>query len=217
MTRRPRTDALRRRPPRVEPRGRILIVCEGAVTEPGYFGGLRQDLRAAPVTIVINNESGVPKTLVERAVELKKDAEIRAKRERDPYLRYDQVWCVFDVDAHPNLPEALQQAKANHIHIALSNPCFELWVLLHFQDQRAHLERAAAAHACRRHLPRYEKAIPYEALRSRYAEALQRARDLAAWQKTRGNTGANPSTDVYLLTEVLQALGKKRLLDAHRR
>ena len=216
MSRRSRSDALRRRPARVEPRERILIVCEGEVTEPGYFRGLKHDLRAAPVTIEINDQSGVPKTLVERAVELKKAAEARAKRERNAYLRYDQVWCVFDVDAHPNLPEALQQAKANGIRIALSNPCFELWILLHFQDQRAHLERKAAAHACRKHLPRYRKGVAYDALKDRYAEALQRARDLADWQEKRGNGGANPSTGVYLLTEVLQVLGKKRALAAHR-
>jgi hypothetical protein len=216
MSRRSRSDVIRRRPARVEPRDRILIVCEGEVTEPGYFRGLKHDLRAAPVTIEINDRSGVPKTLVERAVELKKAAEARAKRERNAYLRYDQVWCVFDVDAHPNLPEARQQAKAHGIRIALSNPCFELWILLHFQEQRAHLERGAAAHACRQHLPRYRKAVPYDALKDRYAEALKRAVDLAGWQKSRGNAGANPSTDVHLLTELLRTLGKKHALAAHR-
>jgi hypothetical protein len=50
----------------------------------------------------------------------------------------DEVWCVFDVDEHPKLAEARDQANANGIQLAVSNPCFELWLLLHFQEHRAH-------------------------------------------------------------------------------
>jgi hypothetical protein len=30
------------------------------------------------------------------------------------------VWCVFDVDIHPNLPEAKQQARDNGLSLAIS-------------------------------------------------------------------------------------------------
>ena len=70
---------------------------------------------------------GEPKALVQRAVEKKKDAERLARSQKDSNLRYDQVWCVFDIDEHRLIPEAKQQAVANGIELAISNPCFELW------------------------------------------------------------------------------------------
>jgi hypothetical protein len=44
----------------------------------------------------------------------------------------DEFWCVFDVEwprNHPGLLEAVQQAQANGIYLAISNPCFELWLM----------------------------------------------------------------------------------------
>ena len=58
-------DSLRRRQPSRDPLPRILIVCEGTRTEPGYFHQLRHVER-----ILIKLEispGGVPITLVKRA------------------------------------------------------------------------------------------------------------------------------------------------------
>jgi hypothetical protein len=125
--------SLRRRPARFDPRPRILILCEGKVTEPSYFRDFQHQEKNRLVDVVIDDEGGVPKTLVERAVARRKEAEREARLQKDKYLRYDEVWCVFDIDSHPNLPDARQQARANGIELAISNPCFELWLLLHFQ------------------------------------------------------------------------------------
>ena len=52
----------------------------------------------------------------------------------------DQFWVVTDVDhwANPNhvknLVEVLRESKQGEISVALSNPCFDLWLLLHFVD-----------------------------------------------------------------------------------
>src|ERR1035438_2177974 len=139
VSKRDQRDTLRRRRAFRPPLPRFLIVCEGTQTEPGYFQETRHlersliDLEMSP--------GGEPKALVERAVEKKKSAERLARSQRDSNLRYDQVWCVFDIDEHRLIPEAKQQAGANGIELAISNPCFELWALLHFRDQRAHIER----------------------------------------------------------------------------
>src|SRR5579863_6447941 len=128
---------LRRRPPKLQPRTRVLVLCEGEVTEPKYFQAFRHEHRSRLVEVELVSDCGVPKTLVEYAVERKKQAFREAKRYSDPFLKYDEIWCVFDVDAHPHLNEAKNQARDNGLNLAISNPCFELWVLLHFQDQRA--------------------------------------------------------------------------------
>jgi len=59
----------------------------------------------------------------------------------------DEFWCVFDVEwplNHPSLKEAIERARKNDIRLAVSNPCFELWLILHFQDQRAWLDNDEA-------------------------------------------------------------------------
>jgi RloB-like protein len=122
-------DDLQRRRPRRQPKPRFLIVCEGTVTEPRYFKDVQHtersviDLRIEP--------GGKPKTLVERATGLKREANGKARKLKDDNQKYEEVWCVFDIDEHPLIREAKDQAKANRIELAISNPCFELWALLH--------------------------------------------------------------------------------------
>ncbi len=203
---------LRRRKPTLDPRPRVLVVCEGEKTEPTYFDGLAHEEEVRLLQVEIVKSGGVPKTVVERAVAMKRAARAEAKRQRDANLDYDEVWCVFDVDDHPHLREALDQAKANSIEIALSNPCFELWIVLHFQDQRAHIERKKLQHLCRGYMPRYIKVAAYADLKHLYETAVARARALAKWQEEQDRVAANPSTGVYLLTERLRGLGRAVLL-----
>lgn len=149
-----------------------MVVCEGEKTEPFYFRALIREEALRLVEVVIDDRSGVPKTLVERSIQLTRDAARDAKREGDDFLRYDDVWCVFDVDSHPNLPGAKQQARDNGVHLAISNPCFELWLLLHFQDHTAFIDRKKLRRACCEKMPGYKKEAPYEVLRGTYEKAV---------------------------------------------
>jgi hypothetical protein len=198
-----RRESLKRRSPFRKVLPRILIVCEGTKTEPGYFEDFRQRYRR--VVELELSPGGVPKTLVERAAEMKKDADARAGKDENE--RYDEVWCVFDIDDHPKIDDAKQQARDNGIKLAISNPCFELWVLLHFQEQSAHISRAKLRAECRKHLPRYEKDLPTEKLNPHYDNAATRARKLDAWQQQQDRQGANPSAGVYKLTEAIRGFG----------
>jgi hypothetical protein len=108
-----RRDSLKRRPAFRSPQARFLIVCEGTRTEPGYFEQKRH-LDRSLVKLVLS-PGGTPKTLVERAVDLKRAARREAKSKKDQNLDYDEVWCVFDIDEHPFLPDAKQQARDNQI------------------------------------------------------------------------------------------------------
>lgn len=202
-----KNDSLRRRRGFREPRARFLIVCEGKVTEPLYFKEIGRIERGIVELEIV--PGGVPKAVVERAVQMKKESEREAKRRRDQNLRYDCVWCVFDVDNHPLVPEAKEQAQANAIDVAISNPCFELWFLLHFQEQTAHIERGRVQHLCRGHMPGYEKVPPCDALMPHLSEAIERAIRLENWQESRFNAGENPSTGVYRLIQRIQAKSRQ--------
>ena len=195
-------NSLRRRPSSREPLARFLIVCEGEVTEPIYFKDLRHAERGIIKLEIV--PGGDPKTVVQRAVEMKKESEREARRRQDANLRYDSVWCVFDIDEHPFVPEAKHLAQANAINIAVSNPCFELWFLLHFQDQSAHIEGHTVQHLCRQHMPGYQKTPPCDLLRPHQVEATERAIQLENWQESRENAGGNPSTGVHRLIQQIQ-------------
>lgn len=209
-----RKERLRRRPPKRLPRRRLLIVCEGKITEPKYFAEFKREHRTQLVDIEITPDCGVPKSLVESAVERKKSAERLSRKEGDPFLKYGETWCVFDIDAHPNLAEARIQARDNGLKLAVSNPCFELWILLHFQDHRSHQERDWMQNACRRHLPNFVKEVDYEKIRQNYTEAVRRAKLLLEWQTQQGRENGNPSTSVHLLTETIVELGQENFLKA---
>jgi len=203
----PRRDRHRRparRPPFREPKPIILIVCEGKNTEPQYFDGFKRNCRNPRVEILIAREHGVPKTLVETAKEYKSMAEADAKRKRDENLAYDSVWCVFDVDEHPHIPDARQMARDNDIELAISNPCFELWLLLHFRESPGMQHRHKLREILVRHVPGYDKEVDYAIYSDGYPQAVKRATRLATTAAGAGEPGRNPSTDVYKLTEIIR-------------
>lgn len=197
-----RNDSLRRRKSFRKPRARFLIVCEGMVTEPHYFRETRRTERGIIDLEIV--PAGVPRSVVIRAVQMKKEAEREATRKKDQNLRYDHIWCVFDVDEHPFVAEAKDQAQANGIDVAVSNPCFELWFLLHFQDQTAHIDRNTVQRLCRKYMPGYEKTPPCDTLMPSQSIAIERAIKLEAWQVSRLNPGGNPSTGVYRLIQQIR-------------
>jgi RloB-like protein len=210
-----RRDDLRRRKPIREPRPRVLVCCEGEVTEPSYFKGLKRKGQNNLLDVEVRPGGSNPKTLVDFAAGRKKDTENQARRQRDDNLRYDEIWCVFDVDTHDHIPDAKQKAAANHIDLAISNPCFELWLLLHFQEQHAHIERRGVQSACRQHMPGYDKEVPFDEIFPRYQDGVKRAQALEHWQETRGCAGENPSTGVHRLTERIMELGREQQIKQH--
>lgn len=175
------------------------------MTEPRYFKNLQSELRTSLVEVEVEGHGAGPKTLVERASLRKSQSDRYARKERDAFLAYDEIWCVFDVDEHAKLADARQQARDNGIELAVSNPCFELWALLHFQSQTAYLERQAARSRLKTHLPGYDKDLPFERLRAGHGEAVRRAAHLENRCAERGCPGDNPSTDVHRLTERIRS------------
>jgi hypothetical protein len=80
----------------------------------------------------------------------------------DTHLEQDEYWAVFDVDrqASPQnirgLTEAMQNANNRGQRLAGSNPCFELWLLLHVSADVSGIPSATddrhAAHLCAQRL-----------------------------------------------------------------
>ena len=193
--RRPRRPKTRRK--------RFLVYCEGRETEPSYLRGLIQFLRSPLIEIEIGEEQRDPKGLVELAKATRDQAKRAAKREKDDSLLYDEVWCVFDVDRHTRLPDAVQQAAACSIDLAISNPCFELWILIHFRDQWAYISGGEAQSGVRRIIRSYEKKVDYTWITGKGAAAIGRAMAMDRRAKESGGKLVNPTTGMWrLVTEL---------------
>ena len=183
----------------------ILVVTEGRVTEPEYLRGFARASQNPRVRIEIVGGVGAPRTIVEAARELKKAADKRARVENDENLRYDEVWCVFDVDQHPNLQDAKQMARDNGLRLAVSNPCIELWLWLHFADQPGARHRHELQKMIRQHIANYEKQVDYADYAAGYEDARERAKRLDASAPADGEEGRNPTTGVWRLTESIRS------------
>jgi hypothetical protein len=186
-----------------ERKRRFLLYCEGEKTEPSYFDGLVRFIRSSLIQVVIGDRQADPKGLVELAMAHRERARRAASRQRDDSLIFDEVWCVFDVDQHTRLQDAIQKAAAASIDLAISNPCFELWILIHFREQWAFITGAAAQSAVRQFIPGYSKQIDYSRLESKGALAITRAQKMALRAEEAGNRVGNPSTGVWLLVSKL--------------
>jgi hypothetical protein len=191
----------RRRPysPR-QRKKRFLLYCEGEVTERDYFQGFSRFLRSPLIEVKVAPEwRKDPKRLVELAKEARSAADREARLARDDSLRYDEVWCVFDCDEHARLKPAIDQATALELGLAVSNPCFDLWLLLHFQDQHAAITTKKAGDAVRGHVPRYVKHMDFARLGGRGSDAVKRAQQLDAICQRKDERYGNPTTGVWQL------------------
>ncbi len=182
-------------------RKELLVFVEGHVTEEGYLLFWRR--RARRHTLVeIHEFHGTPMSLVEKALEVKAEEERQEKRGRG--RAHDEFWCVFDVDEHPRLEQASELAAASDINLAISNPCIELWFLLHFADQTAYIDRRAAQREAKAHL-KCGKDLDDRALDSlaeNFALARERAQRLD--EKHRGDgtpAPGNPSSGAWQVVD----------------
>jgi hypothetical protein len=194
---------------RLPPKPLVLIVCEGKKTEPEYFNEIRIKKRISKdrIKIITSKECGGtdPKTIVVCAKEKRKEL---AKIEG---LIYDEVWCVFDHDDHDKLKEAIDQAKGNKFNTAFSNPCFELWCLLHFEMRTAFISRdELSKKICSDNcLPHYDKGIKkwFDILYANLPDATTRAISLRKFHRDNLNAeNINPSTNVDELVSIINNL-----------
>jgi hypothetical protein len=199
--------SLRRRVAVRPPKRTVAIFCEGHRTEPEYFLALKRDprvreLAAVELRVEASNHKSSPMSLVRRAV---------AARERNTREEgeIDSFWCIFDVEwptNHPDLHRALTTASANNVEVAVSNPCFELWLLLHFTDQNAWVDTDRACKLRKRADQSSGKEIVDGPIYMRRRnEAISRAAALESRHQANGTAFPhnNPSSGVHRLVATL--------------
>lgn len=116
-----------------------LIACEGECTEPYYIRGLvkhqktSQKIAAGTRVMIVPHEHSDPFGVLQDLLNVP-NREI-----------YDELWIVIDRDevegigkgfgghSQKKFQDCMKESEKNNVKVACSNPCFELWIVLHFE------------------------------------------------------------------------------------
>lgn len=119
---------LRRKPSNKKPKTLLVLVCEGKNTEPDYFYALKRHLNKQSLEIKVVAPAGVPMTVAKAALKESK------KLKNSVGTQGDRVCAIFDRDEHPGFNEAISFCIRHKILVGYTNPCFELWLIWHFEN-----------------------------------------------------------------------------------
>lgn len=89
--------------------------------------------------------------------------------------------------------------------LAVSNPAFELGLLLHFRDQPGMKGRAAVRKLLDAYVTDYDKSVNFKDYKDGYDDAVKRAKPLGACNLQTCQLGPNPSTGAHVLMESIRA------------
>ena len=165
-----------------------LVICEGE-TEVCYINLLKSWYKS-PIRIISHIEgTKITPSLVEKRT---KELKISQWDKVHTFLMYD-----MDVQA---INEKLHKCKAEML---LSNPCFEIWLLLHAKEQKSTLSSDEVLKELKKSGPvwrNYNKAIYTDTqktfLHDHLIDAIGRSKKLKDFQ--------NPSSRIYKLLEILE-------------
>lgn len=113
----------------------FLIVCEGEKREPSYFiffDKLVSQLKVIPIPS--QHGKSAPNHLLENA----NKAIDKYNSDGGDY----ELWIVLDIDKWADKINRLQEecTSKKGWHIAISNPCFEVWLYYHFNEKMPKIE-----------------------------------------------------------------------------
>ena len=199
---------VKRHLPTLQGKPRILILSEGRRTETNYFNGLKTSRHLR--SVVVRPLQGQP-----GPVGLSRRAEKALANDSG----WDEIYCVVDQDGRDRAIRSLehelrtldQQFVDTSVRMIRSDPCFEFWLLLHFEfTDRPFLSAGKGRTACdavtaelRRHLPGYQKNAPrvFEDFSDRLDTAIVNAGRLRSLHPA--PAASMPRTDADQLVERL--------------
>lgn len=185
-----------RRPIGERPHRKLFIVAtEGDKTEPQYFATFNDHHSVIHVDCIKSKHRSSPLQGLKRMEDRLKQKNLENS---------DEAWLVVDKDQWTD--EQLAQLhtwsqSADNYGFALSNPKFEYWLLLHFEDGTNIGSPSECSARLKRHLPDYDKGLDIRKITpDMIEEAIRRAKirdnpPYVDWPRTFG------STTVYKLVE----------------
>lgn len=131
----------------------FVIATEGAITEPQYFHLLNSLSTANHIQVIKGRHDSAPPHVLRR---------MEAHLLKSQLSSDDEAWIVVDRDSWPRdqLDELADwEEKSPHHGLAVSNPNFEYWLLLHFENCQGAITAKECLKRLRTHLPHYDKTL----------------------------------------------------------
>jgi len=131
----------------------FVIATEGAVTEPAYFELFNEDQVVVRIRCLKSKTKNSPGSVLERLKHYLKEENLRKK---------DEAWLVVDLDqwTEEQLHELyVWSCQSDCYGFAVSNPKFEYWLLLHFEETKGSCESRECSKRLQQYLPEYDKTI----------------------------------------------------------
>ncbi len=188
----------------------FLVGVEGTRTECDYFSMFNSAyVHVIPVS---SREGNSPKKVL---------SALKAAVPRFQLRDGDYLWVVVDRDEWPEEELELcrmwaqdpKESPGQCKGFSLSNPKFEFWLLLHFEDGTQHTTSKACLEALRAHLPEYNKSLArsdFDAVS--ISTAIQRAKvllgtgDPTDWPREAGKT------TVFTLCEAMRQVEEAKMM-----
>lgn len=180
----------------------FLVGVEGTRTERDYFSMF--DSQYVHVIPVASRGGNSPKKVL---------STLKAEVPRYQLREGDYLWVVVDRDEWPEEEiEACRmwavdsrESTGQHKGFSLSNPKFEFWLLLHFEDGTQHTTAKACYEALCTHLPDYRKSLNRADFDSaKIALAVERARKLLGAADPSDWPRESGQTTVFTLCEAIR-------------
>jgi len=131
----------------------FFIAAEGVKTEPQYFALFNNQQSVIHVSCLKGNHDSAPLQVLKRM-----NTHIKEKG----LEKSDEAWLVIDRDQwnEDQLTELHQWSqRAKNYGFALSNPKFEYWLLLHFEEGAGIVSSHDCSDRLKVYLPGYDKGI----------------------------------------------------------
>ena len=178
------------RPPAQKPRRKLFIIAtEGKKTEPEYFHRFNSQEYPVQVKCLTKNDQSDPRHVLKR---MKKH--LNTSKSKGPL----EAWLVIDKDRYKDevIDELFAWASTKkNCHLAVSNPNFEYWLLLHFVNSPLRNFEGNM----KKYFPNYDKGIDHSKIsdtniKQAISRARQKDRPSSNWPRSQGTT-------VYKLVE----------------
>jgi len=149
----------------------FFVASEGVKTEQQYFALFNNQQSVIRVTCLKGKHDSSPPQVLKR---------MESYIKKDGLKKTDEAWLVVDKDnwSEEQLTQLYQWSQeAENYGLALSNPKFEYWLLLHFEDGSGITSSHDCSARLKGHLPGYDKGIdPRKFTTEMIDDALNRAR-----------------------------------------
>lgn len=120
----------------------IVVVCDDARTAVAYFDIVKREVKEKLTLHVVKKpcDRTTPSDVIGFAIERYEG--LRQTDSHDDQGDQEAVWALIDVEQAPERRRQAQEAKSAGekagVCVALSNPCYEVWTLLHLEDSGAY-------------------------------------------------------------------------------